>query len=353
MINTSIRDSKISVVIPTLNGGATIAACLDGIFQQTVRGSLEVIVVDSGSRDNTLEIVRGYPIRLFHIEPNEFNHGAVRNFGAHNARGEFVVMTVQDARPVDEHWMERMLRHFSRAEVAAVCGQQIVPHEPDKNPLQWFRSYSEPKLETVWFPDPKVFETLPAKEKLRLCGWDDVTAMYRRSALQQIPFRPVNFAEDMVWARDALLAGFARVYDYSARVYHYHQETSSFRFRRTYTIQFHTQQFFGVVPPTEPLIKRIAGDVYRSLRRKYCPSRRWHWMFYNVRLTLSESFAAFVFFIVSRLGKTALGSTLNNWLCSTAPQASHRVSQRPLAAGEGLGASARQSLKSSGATGTH
>ena len=332
----SKRAPQISVVIPTLNGNATIAACLDGIFHQTIRDDLQVVLIDSGSRDGTLDIVRRYPVRLLQIESHDFNHGSVRNLGANVAQSEFVAMTVQDARPVDEFWLERMLRHFERPEVGGVCGQQIVPHEPDKNPLQWFRPYNKPEPRKIWFRDREEFESLPPREQLALCSWDDVTAMYRREALLRIPFRPVSFAEDMVWARDALLAGEALVYDYSARVYHYHEESFRFRLRRTYTIQYHAHQVFGAAPAIEPLFLELARHVHRASHRKYCASRCWHWMAYNIRLTLSEWLAARIFWVVSKLGRSRLGARINSWFCSEVPHAQRRDSTQLISTGDYL-----------------
>src|SRR2546426_188421 len=134
----------ISVVIPVKNGAATLPPCIAGILAQSVRERLEIIIIDSGSTDGSLELANTFPVRIHRIEPAEFNHGETRNLGVKLAKGEFIAMTVQDARPTDERWLERMLMHFEDPLVAGVCGQQVVPHDLDKNPLQWFRPYCEP-----------------------------------------------------------------------------------------------------------------------------------------------------------------------------------------------------------------
>ena len=135
----------ISVVIPIKNEPSEVAACLEGIFRQTLRDQLEVIAIDSGSPQVTLDLLAGYPVRLHQIPPSEFNHGETRNLGVKLASGEFVVMTVADAVAGNERWLEQMLQHFDDPRVMGVCGQQIVPHDIDKNPLQWFRPVSKPE----------------------------------------------------------------------------------------------------------------------------------------------------------------------------------------------------------------
>jgi rhamnosyltransferase len=244
-------------------------------------------------------------------------------------------MTVQDARPVDEHWFERMVGHFEDPKVAGVCGQQIVPHEPDKNPLQWFRPYTQPVPTKVCFPDPADFERLTPAEQVSLCGWDDVNAMYRRSVMLEVPFRRVNFTEDGIWARDALLHGHALVYDYSARVYHYHHENFGFRFRRRYTILYHWHRYFNYVGTPEWLLPRLARQAYWSARRRYCPRRRMSWCAYNMRMSLAEWLAGWAFWLAAKTGGEPAVERGHNRYCAAPPQPSRTpgaaLSPRPQA----------------------
>jgi len=309
----------VSIVIPVKNGRATLAACLEGILAQNVSGGFEVIAIDSGSDDGSLELLSHYAVRLVEIAPEEFNHGATRNLGVRLARGQFIAMTVQDARPVDGHWLERMCKHFEDPQVAGVCGQQIVLHEPDKNPLQWFRPYSEPVPRKVWFDNPADFQKLRPAEQAALCVWDDVTAMYRRSVLLEMPFRRVSFAEDLIWARDALARGHALVYDYSARVYHYHDQSFRFRFRRIFTILYHRYRYFGHSSPPEFVAPELARCVYRVARRKYCPSRRAHWLAYNLRLIFADWLSGWYFWLVLRMRDPEALERIHARLCGQPP----------------------------------
>ncbi len=82
----------ISIVIPVKDGISTIKQCLDAIFAQTLIDQTEVIIIDSGSTDGTLDIINLYPVRLYQIPPGTFNHGATRNYGVSLTKGEFVVI---------------------------------------------------------------------------------------------------------------------------------------------------------------------------------------------------------------------------------------------------------------------
>ena len=181
-IKSNKNNPLISIVIPVKNGSDTIRSCLNAIFKQSLIGKTEVIVIDSESTDGTLEILEEYDVMVEKIKSKDYNHGDTRNLGVSMAKGEFVVMTVQDATPVDELWLERMLQHFDDKEVIGVCGQQIVLEDPNKNPLQWFRPASEATPIRYQFNDPSEFTKLNGKEQHSFCNWDDVNAMYRRSA---------------------------------------------------------------------------------------------------------------------------------------------------------------------------
>ncbi|MCM1237676.1 MAG: glycosyltransferase family 2 protein, partial [Ruminococcus flavefaciens] len=98
-----------SIVIPTKNAGDTLDDVLDAIFKQKTEYKYEVICVDSGSSDNTVEIIQNHPCRLFQIEPDEFGHGKTRNYGASQGSGEFIVFLTQDALPANKYWLQNFI----------------------------------------------------------------------------------------------------------------------------------------------------------------------------------------------------------------------------------------------------
>jgi rhamnosyltransferase len=194
-------------------------------------------------------------------------------------------MTVQDAKAADKGWLQKLLDGFDAPDVAGVCGQQIVPHDPDKNPALWFRPVSPPSVCKYRFEDPADFDRLSPEEKRRVCGWDNVTAMYRREVLKKVPFRAVTFAEDAMWARDALLSGYAIVYNTAARVLHYHFETPDFAFRRCFTVFYHFHRVFGLRPsPVEMGLIPMLRTVKLLLKAKGVRlTDRYKWLLYNYR----------------------------------------------------------------------
>tara|TARA_Y100001972_G_scaffold128799_1_gene191828 strand:+ start:1365 stop:2249 length:885 start_codon:yes stop_codon:yes gene_type:complete len=279
----------ISVVIPVRDGAKTIKKCLNGLFNQTLHASLEVIVIDSGSTDGTLELLREYPVRLLQIPPKEFNHGATRNFGVQEAHGKLIYFTVQDAWTDDPKLLELMAAHFEDPEVVGVCGQQIVPHDSTNNPLEWFRPISNGEVRAYQYPDPKEFKRLSGREKRWICGWDDVNAMYRTEIVRnQLSFRPIAFGEDMDWAHRAITKGFKLVYDTKRRVNHYHHHSSSQMFRRKLNELEVDYQQFELLPSINYSMIPYLRVFYRCIKHKVKP----YWLWYNWKKLYQEFRAA-------------------------------------------------------------
>lgn len=285
----------VSIVIPVYNGIDTIDRCMKGIFRQTIISNMEVIAIDSGSTDGTLDVLANYDVRVVPIDKKDFNHGDTRNYGVSLAKGEFILMTVQDATPASDDWAERMLKHFDDPELAGVCGQQIVFHEKEKNPLQWFRPASDPVPTAYKFDNPEKFDNLSGKEQHEYCCWDDVNAMYRKSMKEKLPFLRISFAEDALWAKEALSKGYKIMYDYGARVEHYHHQTFKFNFKRSYTINYQNYKFFNFIRFPQNPFKSIPLATYRVLKMDLTMSEKLKWIKYNWRLIFSGWVSAIVF----------------------------------------------------------
>ena len=311
---------KVSVVIPVKNEVAKIRKCIEGIINQTVP-VLEIIVIDSGSTDGTLEILREYPIvKTVEIPASTFNHGETRNLGISQAKGEFVLLTVGDARACNNFWIEELLGCFDNENVAGVCGLQVVPHEIDKNPIEWFRPQSPPQRKKYAFSSPYDFRKLPPSEKKRACSWDDVNAMYRKSIKTEIPFQKTSYCEDMIWAREALILGYELVYNPVAKVYHYHLESPDFTFKRTFTVQYYQYKLFGLIPQKHVITTRKKLSWLKTLTKAETISLKdkWKWVRYNFEIHKAIGKASKRFLQLLSMEEIALDQ-FHEKICGTPP----------------------------------
>ena len=202
-----------SVVIPTRNGAATLPALLDALRAQKTTGSLEVIAVDSGSTDGTIDLLQPQVHSLIRISPQEFDHGLTRNLAVARARGEFVVLLVQDALPAGNMFLESLAAPLvADARVAGTFARQqprpeasaITRHYLDN----WIASRAEARTSAL-VDGPAEIDAMTPMARLLFCAFDNVASCIRRSIWEQRPFKSTPIAEDLAWSLDVLLAGYS------------------------------------------------------------------------------------------------------------------------------------------------
>ena len=94
--------ATLGVVIRTLNEAALIGTCLEALRRQRSGFELDILVVDSGSTDATLEIVRSHGVRTHELPPGDFDYSSSLNVGIEAVAGELVVILSAHAVPVGD-----------------------------------------------------------------------------------------------------------------------------------------------------------------------------------------------------------------------------------------------------------
>ena len=112
----------VSAVIPVLDGGDPLQRLLQALYAQQGFKEMECIVVDSGSRDGSVELAKRLGARVVRLPDGAFNHAHARNQGAAQAKGDLLLFTVQDALPPEDTWLlEFFARMRSMGAAAATC----------------------------------------------------------------------------------------------------------------------------------------------------------------------------------------------------------------------------------------
>jgi cellulose synthase/poly-beta-1,6-N-acetylglucosamine synthase-like glycosyltransferase len=121
--------TDVSVIIPTWNEERYLPRCLQSLAHQNSKTSLEVIVVDGGSTDRTVEIAEQRADRVL-VEDGK-PAGAARNIGAHDAKGKILAFIDADTL-ASEHWMSEIAQTLrGRSGVVGVTGPTL-PYEGTK-----------------------------------------------------------------------------------------------------------------------------------------------------------------------------------------------------------------------------
>jgi rhamnosyltransferase len=221
-----------TVLVLTKNGAKDIEALLCGVYSQAEGQPAEVIVVDSGSTDGTLNIARQFPVRIESIPPASFHHARTRNFAARLTSTEILIFLSQDAIPASDTWLRGMLVNFEDPKVGAVYGRQI--------PKTGSSLERKDLLDTMYGQERLVKD--PAQENrlgYRFYHFSDANAAFRRSVWQATGFpEDLKVFEDLGIAKRVLDAGWKIVYEPQACVFHSHQHSTLDLFRRYFDIGY-------------------------------------------------------------------------------------------------------------------
>mgnify|MGYP000375104129 CR=1 FL=1 len=270
----------VSIVIPTKNGGELFEQVLRKVFEQKTKYEYEVICVDSGSTDNTIDIIKKFPCKLYQISPEEFGHGKTRNYGASKGTGEFIVFITQDALPVDENWLENFIDAMKIDEEVA-GGFGIHKPYPGCNVLDQrditlhFKGFGD-KNTIYYMDDPVRYQTEEGYRHF-LAFFSDNNSCLRRSIWEKHPYPDVDFSEDQIWAKRMIELGYKKVYCPTAAVYHSHNYNCMQQLRRNFDLGVsqaqHPEVFSGVSSQSEgiQLVKKTAKHLSETGMRRQIP----------------------------------------------------------------------------------
>ena len=200
---------RCSIIIRAFNEERFIVRLLEGIMQQS-ENNFEIILVDSGSTDRTVEIANQYPVRIVSITPEEFSFGRALNLGISHAAGEFLVIASAHVYPVYPDWLERLLAPFEAPQVGLTYGKQRGGASSH---------FSERQIFTAWYP-----ETSQPRQVTPFCN--NANASIRRTLWEQVPYdEALSGLEDLAWAKRIMDLGHAIAYVAEAEIIHIHNET--------------------------------------------------------------------------------------------------------------------------------
>ncbi|MBB6262635.1 rhamnosyltransferase [Paenochrobactrum gallinarii] len=249
MENSADQLPLVSIIIPVKNGLPAFRTVIEMLSLQELDATFEVIIIDSGSKDGSIEAI---PVddprfRLIEITSSDFGHGKTRNLGVKEARGEFCGFLTHDAIPLNEYWLAELIRPLrDDPEVAGVFSRHIA-HQGASPFTQW-------ELETHFtnlkqWPRVKIED---AREYARNLGlrqvyhfYSDNASCLRKSVWQEIPYPDVDFAEDQLWAKQIVEAGYTKVFAWESVVSHSHDYSIWERLQRSYDEARAFQRLFG------------------------------------------------------------------------------------------------------------
>ena len=198
MCNEDVRvaHTGVSVVIPCFNAGKQGEQLIRKLSLQKGIGSLEIVCVDSGSKDGTPDSLRDSGCKVIEIPQSQFSHSYARNLGVQNSSGSVVVVMTQDALPDNEYWVAEMVRPIVTGEAVAVSCRENCPESVDLyyrvaswNNARWLGIKNDDRI-GQFHPDM-------SPEELRInASLNDVACAFDREVFLRFGYR-FGYAEDL------------------------------------------------------------------------------------------------------------------------------------------------------------
>jgi glycosyltransferase involved in cell wall biosynthesis len=242
-----------SIVIRAYNEERHIGRLLEGIKHQTLK-DVEVILVDSGSTDSTVEIAESYGARIVKIPSEEFTFGRSLNYGIRAATCKFIIIASAHVYPVYPDWLASLLFPFEDAKVALTYGKQRGPESA---------SFSEQQIFQQWFPDENKL-----RQETAFCN--NANAAIRKSLWEMHAYdEELTGLEDLAWAKWAKEEGHEIAYVAEAEIVHLHNETPSGvynRYRREAMAfkKIHPESNFNIYDFARLMVANIISDVWHA-----------------------------------------------------------------------------------------
>jgi glycosyltransferase involved in cell wall biosynthesis len=262
-----LRDA-VTVGIPVRNGASTIGGVLAAVRSQRGAGSLDLVVVDSGSTDRSRLIAKQYGARLIDIPPEHFSHGGTRDLIFQQSEAPYVALLTQDAEPANDRWLASLVAGFN---IASDVGLVLGPYIPRREASAAVRRELSDFFEAMAPGGRPRLDRLAPGEGLPthpgpLTFVSSANACISRSAWEHVRFRPAPYAEDQLFARDLLAAGFAKVFEPRAAVIHSHEYGPWCLFQRFFDEWRGLREVYGWVEPVglratpKRVLREVAAD---------------------------------------------------------------------------------------------
>jgi glycosyltransferase involved in cell wall biosynthesis len=266
----TLERSSVSVVIPTLNAGDDLPVLLSSLKSQEGCESIQIIVVDSGSRDGTVELSRSYGANVIKIAPEDFSHSTARNLGAESATGNYLLFMTQDALPGSRHFLYEMIQVARASGVVAV-----TPTEAPREDVDLFyrvTSWGHNRFLGLVGGD-RITGQPPSSDYVtirRHCQLNNVACLIDREVFERYRFRN-DYAEDLDMGMRLTTDGHKLAMLSSTRVIHSHNRPAYYYLRRGYVDTICLARMFSdfPLPPNlnQPELRNEILSSYWQLNR--------------------------------------------------------------------------------------
>ena len=238
----------VSILMRARNDEVLIARALKAIFAQKTELKYEVVVCDDASTDRTREVAAGFPVRFFERPAGPYKPGRTLNPLIRDAKGDIVVFNNSDAVPLDEHWLDELVKPLLAGSRRVFAFANQLPRQDAEALVRKDndRAFGDGKVQATW----RFFFSLAS------------SATWRQNLLDVQFDEDIQYSEDVEWAwRNSRLESdpVKIVYCPDAHVEHSHN----------YTLRELAKRFYG-----EGVADRVIFGDNTSLLRELMSAAR-------------------------------------------------------------------------------
>jgi len=251
-------NKDLSIIIRAFNEEKHIQKLLAEIRRQKSSYKFEIILVDSGSTDRTVDIAKSFDVVLVQIKPQDFSFGYSLNRGIERSTSKYCAIISAHCYPKNKNWIENLISPFKDEDVALVYGKQRGTYST---------RYAEQQIFAKWFPEESIDD-----QQHPFCN--NANAAIRRSVWKETKYdENLTGLEDVHWASEILSKGFKIVYAAKASIVHIHEENNQQIFRRykREAIAFKklfSGEKFSILKFFHLLFMHIIGDYVHAFQDK-------------------------------------------------------------------------------------
>lgn len=260
----------VDVIIPTYKPDREYFELIEQLQKQTVPVRRIIVMNTEEKYFNQLVYGRKYEkkynnIVVKHISAHEFDHAGTRRRGVKLSDADVFVMMTQDAIPADETLIEKLVRALAQEKVAVSYARQLAKEDAGEIE-KYTRRFNYPEESVI-----KGQEDIPVMGiKTFFCS--DVCAAYKREVYEELGgfVKRAIFNEDMVYAANAVKAGYKVAYAADAQVYHSHNYTGKQQFHRNFDLGVsqaqHPEVFEGISSESEgmSMVKKTIKHLWEN-----------------------------------------------------------------------------------------
>lgn len=254
------EDTTVSVVIPVKNAGDDFRHLLSRIRNQKGLNDIEILVVDSGSTDRSMQVSQEFGAKIIQISPETFSHSYARNLAAEQASGDLLLFIVQDALPSSETWLQKLVKVIKDNNVVAVSCTESLREDVDLfyTVLSWNHNrFMEVETEDriMCKPDDENHLTLRKNGQL-----SNVACLISKDIFRKYRFMG-NYAEDLDLGIRLIKDGHRLALLNSTRIIHSHNRPAYYYLKRGYVDNL----FMSQILPDHPVLVIEAEPLVRDL----------------------------------------------------------------------------------------